>query len=95
MTCYACRRELDGWEVDDDPIKEHLGFSPDCGWAIQVSLEQETEDGGHGGEDPMSEKMIEARKATFGDMWPHEKKRGWSCKVQKVRKSQRTRIFTV
>lgn len=35
-------------------------------------------------EDPMSEKMVEARRATFKDTWPHEGKRGWKCKVQKV-----------
>jgi hypothetical protein len=39
-------------------------------------------------EDPMSERMVEARKTTFGDVWPHEKKRGWTCKIQKVGKCQ-------
>jgi hypothetical protein len=28
--------------------------------------------------------MIEARKATFADKWPHESKRGWKCKVKQV-----------
>ena len=84
VTCYLCRKDLDGWEVDDDPVREHLSFSPYCGWAIQAGLEQETANGGYGEENPRAEKMVEARKATFGDMWPHEKKRGWTCKVQKV-----------
>lgn len=35
-------------------------------------------------EDPLSEHMIDARRATFRDWWPHEKKKGWKCKTQKV-----------
>jgi len=33
----------------------------------------------------MSEGMVEARKLTFGKWWPHEKKKGWGPKVDKVR----------
>lgn len=35
-------------------------------------------------EDPSSEKMVEARRATFMSSWPHEGKRGWVCKTEKV-----------
>jgi len=35
-------------------------------------------------EDPMGEKMTEARRETFKDWWPHEKKEGWLPKVDKV-----------
>jgi len=28
--------------------------------------------------------MIEARKATFGKLWPHEGKKGWKCKTKQV-----------
>ncbi len=28
--------------------------------------------------------MIEARKATFSDKWPHETKKGWKCKTKQV-----------
>jgi hypothetical protein len=34
-------------------------------------------------EDPMSETYANARKATF-EGWPHESKRGWKCKIEKV-----------
>ncbi|KAK0547000.1 hypothetical protein OC846_005029 [Tilletia horrida] len=33
---------------------------------------------------PTSEAMIAARKATFGNEWPHDAKRGWSCTSAKV-----------
>jgi len=28
--------------------------------------------------------MVEARRATFGDMWPYESKKNWKCKVKKL-----------
>lgn len=33
----------------------------------------------------MDESLVNARKMTFGINWPHEDKRGWVCKTQKVR----------
>jgi len=33
---------------------------------------------------PQEDKMMEARRETFADKWPHEGKKGWKCKVQKV-----------
>lgn len=35
-------------------------------------------------EDPNNEQMMAARRSTFMDAWPHEKKKGWKCKTQKV-----------
>lgn len=32
----------------------------------------------------MSDVMADARKATFGDSWPHEHKKGWKCKTLKM-----------
>jgi hypothetical protein len=84
VTCFYCHKGLDGWEVDDNPIHEHLNFSPDCAWALNLRIEQDTENGVVPEEDPSSEQMVEARKATFGDNWPHDGKRGWTCKSQKV-----------
>ena len=84
MTCYSCRKDLDGWDAEDSPIKEHLALSPDCGYALQLGIENDLRIGDEEESNPMSEKLLEARKATFGDMWPHEKKRGWQCKSQKV-----------
>jgi hypothetical protein len=35
-------------------------------------------------EDPTSERIAQARQATFGDQWPHDGKRGWVCQSEKV-----------
>ena len=32
----------------------------------------------------MQTDLVEARVATFADLWPHEKKKTWKPKVQKV-----------
>lgn len=83
-TCYLCQNSLDGWEKDDDAVVEHLKHAPDCGWAITVAIELDIENGSYSLEDPMSEKILNARRMTFGSNWPHENKRGWICKTQKV-----------
>ena len=68
-------------------MEEHLRLSPTCGWAITVAIEQDIENGSgsHNLEDPMSAKVLNARRMTFGSNWPHENKKGWACKIQKVR----------
>jgi hypothetical protein len=82
-------KSLDGWEAEDDPVKEHVAYSSSCGIAVIAQLEQELEAGSQNIQNPTSEEMNEARKATFGDMWPHEGKRGWVCKTQKVRSADK------
>jgi hypothetical protein len=62
---------------------EHLTHSPDCGWAIIATIEKQ--DGVLSQELPATKRMIEARKATFADKWPHENKKGWKCKTKQVR----------
>ena len=44
----------------------------------------EKQDGDLSQEYPCSARMIEARKATFADRWPHESKKGWKCKIKQV-----------
>ncbi|KAI4283675.1 MAG: hypothetical protein L6R35_005087 [Caloplaca aegaea] len=83
--CYLCHSSLDGWEENDSPVGEHLSFSPDCGWAVIARIEQDIDDGKMDQQDPMDESLVNARKMTFGINWPHEDKRGWVCKTQKVR----------
>ncbi|CAD6501269.1 BgTH12-01521 [Blumeria graminis f. sp. triticale] len=82
VACFLCHRALDGWEETDDPFVEHLKHSPDCGWAITTAI------GRLGGslyeQDPLSSKLLEARKATFADKWPHEGKKGWKCHVKQM-----------
>lgn len=77
--------KLDGWEPEDNALKEHLAHAPHCIWAICVSTsrldgeEPETRD-------PMSDHMVAARTGTFtiGPGWVHESKRGWKCKIAKL-----------
>ncbi|KAL2042406.1 hypothetical protein N7G274_004898 [Stereocaulon virgatum] len=83
-TCYLCRSNLDDWDEEDNPIEEHLKHARNCGWAISVCIEQAIEDGNHSLEDPMSDNMRDARYMTFDSNWPHEHKRGWTCKTQKM-----------
>ncbi|KAL4612913.1 baculoviral IAP repeat-containing protein 5 [Arapaima gigas] len=28
--CFFCYKELEGWEPEDDPVKEHKAHSPEC-----------------------------------------------------------------
>ncbi|KAH0534121.1 hypothetical protein FGG08_007279 [Glutinoglossum americanum] len=85
VECFLCRKGLDGWEEDDNPIEEHLKHSADCGWAVNTCIEQKSEeqkrdDNG----DHLSERMMAARRVTFADRWPHEGKKGWLCKITKM-----------
>jgi hypothetical protein len=82
VACFLCQRSVDGWEKGDDPLVEHLKHSSECGWAIVATIQRE--DGDLSQEYPSSTRMIEARKATFSDKWPHESKKGWKCKIKQV-----------
>ena len=86
MQCFSCEKELDGWDAEDVAILEHRQLSPDCGFALNLGIEYDIENDCFEpkGTNPM--KMLEARKATFNGKWPHEDKRGWTCKTQKVMK---------
>ncbi|KAI9847620.1 MAG: hypothetical protein M1837_002194 [Sclerophora amabilis] len=82
--CFLCHKALDGWEAEDDPVAEHIHHSADCAWAILMSIEQRTDASKAEDEDPLSDRLMEARRATFADRWPHDGKRGWSCKTEKM-----------
>ncbi|RMZ82600.1 hypothetical protein DV738_g1578, partial [Chaetothyriales sp. CBS 135597] len=84
VVCYLCDRYLDGWEEDDDPVEEHLKHSPECGWAIMMGIAREDKYDVTEMDDPTSTSMAEARRATFAANWPHESKRGWTCKTEKM-----------
>ena len=86
VTCFLCNKALDGWDVNDNPAIEHLNHVPDCGWAISCCIEQRSQDMDRAEEDPLSENMMESRRMTFRDWWPHEGKKGWKCKIKKVLK---------
>lgn len=81
--CFLCEHALDGWTSEDDANEEHLKHSPECGWAIiQNVVQNELQPATM--EDPTSERLSEARRATFKDLWPHDGKRGWHCKTEKM-----------
>lgn len=83
--CFMCDRQLDGWEEDDDPLHEHLKHGSDCAWALLMSIDQETAFDTSDMEDPTSEHIADARRYTFEAMgWPHEGKKGWVCKIEKM-----------
>ncbi|KZF25196.1 hypothetical protein L228DRAFT_265671 [Xylona heveae TC161] len=84
VACFLCHKALDGWESEDDPLAEHLHHSPDCGWAIILAVARQTEHNEDKDDHPGSSRLKEARKATFQGSWPHEKKRGWVCKTEKM-----------
>lgn len=83
VICFLCNKALDGWEEDDRPLEEHLKHAPECGWAITAAVEAEL--GDYVREDPRDALMSEARKATFAGRWPHESRKGWTCKTKQVR----------
>ena len=82
--CYLCERQLGGWEPDDDPIEEHLKHSAECGWAILMTAAQDTKPDPANMEDPTGQLFADARRATFAIGWPHEPKRAWKCKTEKM-----------
>lgn len=84
VACFLCNKALDGWEEDDRPLEEHLKHSPECGWAITAAVDAEL--GDYAREDPRDALMSEARKATFAGRWPHENRKGWTCKTKQVRR---------
>jgi hypothetical protein len=79
---------MDQWDPPDVPAFEHLKNRPDCGWAINACIRLRLGDPDRVEKDPMSEEMLEARRATYMDSWPHEDKKGWKPKVKKVCESQ-------
>ncbi|KAF2196665.1 inhibitor of apoptosis repeat-containing protein [Delitschia confertaspora ATCC 74209] len=72
VMCFLCQRQLDGWEEDDNPTFEHATHSPDCGYAINQCIKLRLGDPNRAEDDPWAEHMMDARRATFADYWPHE-----------------------
>ncbi|KAL4895793.1 hypothetical protein BDV59DRAFT_144371 [Aspergillus ambiguus] len=82
-TCFLCGNALDGWEEEDNPITEHLKHAKDCGWAVMMDIQQHSSNPAEI-DDPTSDKIRDARLATFGTQWPHDGKRGWTCDSEKM-----------
>lgn len=87
VQCFDCGVKLDGWEENDDAIREHLAHTDYCDWATVISVHREDDDQMEPEmRDPLSSEMVSARTATFahGGGWPHENKKGWKCKIGKL-----------
>jgi hypothetical protein len=87
VQCFSCGVKLDGWEETDVALAEHLAHAKYCAWAIAMSVSPgETSGEGSEERDPLGEELYTARQGTFtvGDGWPHESKKGWKCKVNKL-----------
>ncbi|KAF4126526.1 Inhibitor of Apoptosis domain [Geosmithia morbida] len=82
VVCFLCHKSMDGWEAGDDPLREHLKHSPECGWAVTAAIEAEIET--YQLMHPLESTMMEARKATFAGLWPHDGKRAWKCKTKQL-----------
>lgn len=63
-------------------MAEHLKLSSECGWAIIASLQAKNDELLK--ENPLGERLTEARKATFADKWPHEHKANWICRTSQL-----------
>jgi hypothetical protein len=87
VKCFKCGVTLNAWEETDNAVEEHIGHSSNCGYATAISVSRGPEDL-HNPEnrDPMSDIMVAARQSTFtfGEGWPHESKKGWKCKIDKM-----------
>ncbi|KAF1977627.1 inhibitor of apoptosis repeat-containing protein [Bimuria novae-zelandiae CBS 107.79] len=77
VMCFHCQTQLDGWEPNDTPAHEHLTHSPNCGFAINVCIRMRGSDPGRTEDDPLSERMMEARRETFQDLWPLDAAAGY------------------
>lgn len=70
VKCFLCLKELDGWEPEDDPWKEHKRHSPkcqfiklnkkECDWTIEDMLKLEVKR-----QENRAEKMISAKIEKF------------------------------
>jgi hypothetical protein len=78
VTCFLCECSLDGWELDDCPLKEHLEHSRGCSWATILSKDWQNEKN----HDPHCKENIGMRLTTFDNKWPLEKKRGWPTSLK-------------
>ncbi|KAG4306369.1 hypothetical protein PORY_000357 [Pneumocystis oryctolagi] len=80
VVCFLCKKALDGWNADDNPVKEHFQHSQQCGWAILKYIKFLDNEGASF----TDKELQDAREATFGSWWPHEQKRGWLSKIKKM-----------
>ncbi|KAI5119385.1 hypothetical protein M0805_001059 [Coniferiporia weirii] len=96
VQCFLCKKELGGWDEEDNPFEIHIQKCPKCPWAIaRCSLEFDVDsDGNFSIKDPVrlpSNKVLEkARLDTFGGKqkwWPHDSVRNHGATSKKMAKA--------
>jgi hypothetical protein len=81
--CFMCGCTLANWADGDDALDEHLSHAKGfCAFAEVRRARR-----GQWVFPPSASEMEAARLGTFGDWWPHKKKRGWGATPQKVSSS--------
>ncbi|KAI0635243.1 hypothetical protein C8Q77DRAFT_1156558 [Trametes polyzona] len=77
VTCFMCKKDLCGWEPEDDPFEIHYEKCSDvCAWAV-VRCQKPDANGRYDFSDPArhptSKAMEKARLDTFAKVqWPHD-----------------------
>ncbi|KAL5514491.1 hypothetical protein ACEPAG_2580 [Sanghuangporus baumii] len=95
VQCFICKKELAGWDEDDNPFEIHYKKCPKCPWAIaRCSLEFDVDaDGKFSITDssrlPTNKVLEKARADTFGGKkwWPHEGVKNHGATSKKMAKA--------
>ncbi|CAG8595128.1 10595_t:CDS:2, partial [Funneliformis caledonium] len=93
VICFLCHKSMENWDPTDDPLEEHVNHSPDCAWVICRCIKRTFPDDessfswDNKEQLPTSKRMEEARLKTFGNWWPHDKKKGWVGTSKKMAKA--------
>ena len=90
-TCFFCSKTLNGWESGDDALDEHLSHtkSRPCAWAIMKSIERMKELELDLELSYSLSELESFRRSTFGELWPHDGKKGWKPTADRVSRSLR------
>ncbi|EJF63753.1 hypothetical protein DICSQDRAFT_167803 [Dichomitus squalens LYAD-421 SS1] len=92
VACFMCKKNLDGWEPDDDPFTIHYSKCRDsCAWAVvrcQRALDDEGFDFSDPTRHPTSKAMEKARLDTFSKArWPHDAVKGHGANSRAMAKA--------
>ncbi|PWN40331.1 BIR-domain-containing protein [Ceraceosorus guamensis] len=90
-----CDAAVEDWKEGEEALDRLMEMMADCPFAKIVLSAREADKGNKLWREseenvellPSSNEMYEARKATFGDAWPHDGKRGWKPTSAKLAKA--------
>ncbi|EJD05359.1 uncharacterized protein FOMMEDRAFT_165810 [Fomitiporia mediterranea MF3/22] len=96
VQCFICKKELSGWEEDDNPFEIHVKKCPKCPWAIaRCSLEFDVDSDGKflitdSSRLPTNKVLEKARADTFKGgkkWWPHDSVKNHGAASKKMAKA--------